>query len=430
MAASLPIDTAIWSLRASETYVPLPFPDRVVIFSASVPTDSDGVACSFSLMRGDAVLYANDSGKCTVGLQGQTSAGASKHNFKIKVKNANKDKVALRFDTWDENTSFTMKAYGSIPGNVTAFDRSMIREAVCLELWRQIRRNDPQNPGQIAPWYARLNKTTTRFQQPQFSCDCHALSVYFQLPTDSAPQFYGCYVLRSDNTNATYLIDDSNPQHYLLQPQHGSGNLWTNKGNLGTSVWEFSSPANPDTAVPGRLLNWFKSILAGTGSWADYAQYLGLTSWIDYIIHIEAVGSFDSTANNIMLKSYTGTETSGLWEVDSYDLDESLGVKWDAPNGVAPDITGWASDGANVFQAMRNAFLPQIQARYAYLRRSGVLSPETMAELIRRYATFRVADLEQDWALYGTNSIASYRYLQDWFEGRLAWLDTQWDYSA
>ncbi|WP_048855247.1 CotH kinase family protein, partial [Gluconobacter thailandicus] len=139
-------------------------------------------------------------------------------------------------------------------------------------------------------------------------------------------------------------------------------------------------------------LDWFASIQNGTGSWADYAQYLGLGSWLDYLIHIEAVGSFDSTTNNCMLKSYTGTQTSGLWEIDSYDLDESLGVKWGAPNGVAPDVTGWASDGANVFQQMRGVFLPQIQARYAYLRRSGVLSSGTLAGLIRRYATFRVAD--------------------------------------
>ncbi|GAN91549.1 hypothetical protein Gbfr_042_054 [Gluconobacter frateurii M-2] len=93
-------------------------------------------------------------------------------------------------------------------------------------------------------------------------------------------------------------------------------------------------------------------------------------------------------------------------------------------------MTGWASDGANVFQEMRGVFLPQIQARYAYLRRTGVLSPEGMSALIRQYATFRVADLEQDWALYGTNGIASYRYIQDWFEGRLAWLDAQWGYAA
>ena len=85
---------------------------------------------------------------------------------------------------------------------------------------------------------------------------------------------------------------------------------------------------------------------------------------------------------------------------------------------------------ANVFQAMRSAFLPQIQARYAYLRQAGVLSSGTMAALIRRYATFRVMDLEQDWALYGTNGIAIYRYIQDWYERRLAWLDAQWGYSA
>ncbi|GBR07479.1 CotH kinase family protein [Gluconobacter frateurii] len=424
------VDKAIWGLRASETFLRLPLPDRFVIAAPSAPTDSDGVNCTFAILAGDAVLYSNDSGKCTVGLQGQTSAGASKKNLKIKVKNANKDKVAIQFGAWAESTSITLKAYGSIPGNPTAFDRSMVREAVSLEIWRQIRRDTPSDPGQLTPWYARLNATTTLFQSPLCSCDCWPVNVYLQTPSDPQPVFYGCYMLRSDNSNQTYLIDDQNPSHYLLQPQHGSDAIWTDKGQLNTSVWEFSSPAKPDTSVPGRLIDWFASCLQDPGKWLLYRDYLNLASWLDYIIHIEVVGSFDSTLNNVILKSYTGTQTSGLWEIDSYDLDESLGVKWNEPNGAAPGTTGWASDGATVFKQMRDQFQDQIRARYAYLRRSGTLSGTTFRSVLQNYARFRADDLAADWALYGTNPIASYPYLTHWYDGRLAWLDTQWGYSA
>nr|WP_243430052.1 CotH kinase family protein [Acetobacter sacchari] len=419
-------------MRSSETFVSLDFPDRIVITTTALPAIGDTVDCNFALMRGDAVLYSNDSGLSTLEIQGQTSADAVKQNWKIKVKNASKDKVALRFGSWDETTSITFKAYGSINSNATAFDRTMTREAICLELWRRIRRAyDPPN-NRIAPWYAWMDADLSLLSDAQFSCDCRPIAVYMQIGSATAPTLYGAYMLRSNNTNATYLIDDSNAQHYLLQPQHGPTDLWSNTAHLSDdTVWEFSSPATPDDTVPARLLAWFKAVLAGTDSWANYPSYLRLESWIDYKIFCDVVGSFDSMTNNLMLKSYTGTETSGLWEVDAYDLDESLGCKWNFPYGSDPETTGITTDQDAMWTSFSVYFAGAINARYAYLRANGVLTLETLTEIQKFYsAGFRPADVEYDWTTWGTNLPSNNPYILNWFSRRLAWLDDRWGYSA
>ena len=79
---------------------------------------------------------------------------------------------------------------------------------------------------------------------------------------------------------------------------------------------------------------------------------------------------------------------------------------------------------------MRNHFQKRISDRYAYLRTAGVLTSTNMANIIARYATFNVEDLEQDWTMYGTNQISNYEAIQRWFDNRLAWLDQQWGYLA
>jgi len=431
MANVAEIDNAIWGLRASEVYVPLPFPDRVVIVASQVPTEASGaISCNFALMSGDDVLYSNDSGKSTVEIQGQSSKLASKANLKIKVKNAAKNKVSIRFGTWDESTSITFKGYGDIPAFTSAFDRSMVREAISLELWRTIRRAHPAPYNRIGPWYAWSNKTLSLLTDAQFSCDCRAVSIYFQQAGDTTPQFHGVFMIRSDNTNGTYLIDDGNPKHYLLQPQHGPADLWTNDTYLSTAYWEYSSPDTPDTKAPARLINWIKSVMAGNASWGEYSQYINLQSWIDYKVFCEATGSFDSITNNLMLVSYTASETQGIWSICAYDLDETYGSMSGYIAGCPPEKAGWVTDQDEVWKSFSEYFSGEIAARFADLRSSGVLSVEKLTDILTFYASrFRPADVIRDQQLYGTNQISNYPYILNWYGQRLAWLEQQWAHS-
>lgn len=430
------IANTLATFSASGALIALPnnIPLRFVINAPAFPTDQGtDQKCTFAILSGNTVLYLNDSGKCTVGVQGQTSAGASKKNLKIKVKNANGDKVKIKFGDWLENSSITLKAYGSIPGNATYFDRTMIREAASLELWRQIRRNSPRDGGRIGPWTAwdagDTAKECANFISARFSCDCRASEVYFTTDASQAPSFSGVYILRSDNDLPEYLMDDANPAHYLLQPQHGPWDVWQ---NFNSANWEYTSPKTPDDAVPRRLMTYFANVLSGADTWANYYQYISLHSFMDYLIFCDVVGSFDSITNNVMLVSWDASADQGIFHLCTYDTDEVLGSKWGYQGnaGSFPEDTGRACDQNAVFASFAAYFRKEIAARYCSLRNTGVLSNTNFLQILTSYAGWiSPANIDADKATFGTNPISNYPFLIDWFDRRLAALDSSPAYS-
>ncbi|MBV1835679.1 CotH kinase family protein [Acetobacter estunensis] len=432
--ANAGIPSFVSSLLSTETTVPVGRPKsgclRFVAIGSALPTVGTDEQVTLAILDGNSVLYADQgTGLTNMSVQGQTSANATKHNWKFKPKNPAGSKVSIRFGDWPDSTSIDLKAYGTIPngdtGGGTAMDRTMIREAVCLELWRQIRRAYDYPENLIAPESAYEDASTTNFGNPLFSCDEIPVELYWTTDAATAPTFLGQYMWRSNNSNDTYLMDDSNAAHYLLQPQHGPTDLWSNgSSSYFSKYWEYSSPSSPNNAVPARLLTWLASCKTTSSNWASYAQYIDLNSWIDYAIFCWAVGSFDSVSNNVMLGSHNATATTGIWSLYAYDLDESLGVYWDT-TGQSPTQEGnpFAQDA--VFQSFWTYFAPQIGARWLELRKNSVLTTDNFRKIVSRYLkSMRPAAIAADQSAWGTNSISTIPYLIEWFDGRLTYGDT------
>lgn len=277
---------------------------------------------SVTVFEGTTPLF---SASGTWQTQGQSSQGALKQNWKLKLKNSSTgNKLSLRIGDWFPMTSVTLKGYGT--------DRTLVRDSLTTAIWREMRKNPS---GLLAPLSAYQY-----FDGTDLGTHTSALFTTAGFPAElwQNGTFLGMYVLRSPADLPDYLMDDSNNQHILIQPQH-AGNIW--EGTFTSTEWTVQSPAisgyddqddistsAPDiNAACSRIVKWFGDCVAGNvDARATYPQYIDLQSFLDYVLICELAGSYDSMQNNFELGSWNATSTSGIWSVWLYDCDETWGL--------------------------------------------------------------------------------------------------------
>lgn len=421
-----------------------------ILVEGDLPTDKDGTEMTVSVFEGTLPLFSA-YGKW--GVQGQSSAGAAKHNWKLKLKNPSTgNKLGIKIGNWFPMTSITLKAYGD--------DRTIIRDSITTELWRNIHSFPDGNlysKSALQYWDGTDLGTHT---SALFSTAGFPAEVYHN------GSFLGLYVVRTSSDNNDYLMDENNHQHLLIQPQH-SGNVWGETTSLDITQFVVQSPALkgyndqddisttfPDVYAAGnRFIVWASNCNAEkVDIRATYRDYLDLDSTIDYLILCELAGSFDSMTNNFYAGSYNATATSGIWYFWPYDEDETWGLVW-GDTGSQSDAknVGWvtlndgnpAQQDPGFFRAVHKNFRPEIRARWRELRDAGVISSASINKVIKSQTDMiDPTMMAQDISLWPLNIATgspsdmqaggkwSISYIQNYAKERIEWLDEQWGYYA
>lgn len=407
------------------------------------PSDKDGTDMSVSVFDGTIPLF---SAVGTWGVQGQSTAGADKKNVKFKLKNPNTgNKLALKIGDWFSATSITHKAYGT--------DRTLIRESTATELYRRIH---AYPTGLLASPLAY-----SYFDGIDFGT--HTKALFSTAGTVAEIYRNGTFcqlgVIRSDADNPDYLMDDGNPNHILIQPQHAGG-IWQNVWS--GSDWVVQSPAikgyddqddisksAPDVQAKCQaILTYMQGCIAGTiDVRSTHTKYLRLRDWLDYDILINLTGSFDSMTNNFMFGTWDGVK----WGPWPYDLDETAGLvftiaydgAWASNIGWVTEKGGKADQDPGFFDVIHRQFRPELRARWRDLRDARIISIEAITSIINQQVGLINPDLmAQDialWPLDGATGAPSWMplggkwsvsYVIDWYKARVAWIDQQWGYSG
>lgn len=414
-------------------------PWRVSI-RGDIPAGKDGVDMSVSVFEGTIPLFSSTG---TWNLQGQTSLNSAKKNFKIKFKNAETGKkLKVKIGDWAPMNGLVLKGYGT--------DRTLLRDIVTTEIWRNFHRDEA---GLLAPasaysYYDRDNlgmRTSVLFSTAGFPCELY-----------HDGEFLGMYIIRSDNDNDQYLIDSSNPRHFLAQPDHAS-TFWTD-GNYNPQEWEIYSPdPNTDDSVSflKRFLRWSSDCIAGRVSMKEtYREYIDLECFIDYILLCEVCFSPDSLVNNFMLCSWNATPASGVTYIYPYDEDQTFGIvdQYLSADDSDPFRIGWITkrdrmiDGQDpvFFETIHNCFTPEIRARWRYLRDTGKISYETFSKIIKDKSDLINPDMiKKDLDLWIMNAEVglgngkvisddgkkwSVNFILNFAKRRIQWLDQQFKY--
>lgn len=254
-------------------------------------------------------------------------------------------------------------------------------------------------------------------------------------------------------------MDDNNPNHILIQPQHAGG-IWQHDWT--GADWVVQSPAidgyddqddisksAPDVQAKCQtIMAYMQACIAGTTDVrATHTRYLRLQDWLDYDILINLTGSFDSMTNNFMMGTWDGVR----WGPWPYDMDETAGLVFSiAYDGAWATNIGWvtqkgghADQDQGFFDVIHRRFRPELRARWRMLRDAGIISVEAITRLINDQVGLINPDLmAQDialWPLNGATGAPAYMqlggkwsvaYVIDWYKARIAWMDQQWGYSG
>ncbi|MBS0959846.1 CotH kinase family protein [Acetobacter thailandicus] len=424
------LDQKIQGLRASETLVCLPEPTTNfrVLFNGDLPTvQGTNTQVDIAILYGDSVLF---SGSCTLAVQGQTSAYTTKKNLKISaITNAGGNSVDLKISDWVQTSKIDLKAFGAFPAYGSTYysgivlDRTMIRDTLSYRTWAAIRKSGGWPDNLIAPLPAWILANSSAESLPvnaKFGTDGYLCSVYVN------GDFHGVFVWRGSKPAADYLIDKKNKLHYLVQAAGKNPATWL---GYTASDWDYSYPKKPKETGLERLVSYIADCQSGKASLADFESYANKQSWLDYLLFIELAASQDSMINNLFLESWDG---GNIWHIMAYDMDETFGIVWGhTPAQVQPDVLGWITNYNTAWTMLREYFADDLATRWKYLRDNNVISSDTLDKTIRKLTgTISTDDFTADVTAWGTNSQSTYGFLITWIQGRIAWLDEQWGYSA
>lgn len=421
------IDNSVWGLRSTETQICIPYPStqmRVVV-DGDWPTDlSDTrtpsrVTCA--VMCGSTTLF---TAQADLSFQGHFSVlNENKKSLKFIWYNyTTGDDLTVKVGSWLASQKVDMKAYGNAPGYT--MDRSLIRDVLCNKIYNAIC-EERAWPGPLkAPEYVYAKTMTGNSGFPSgalFGCDGFPCEIW------QGDTFKGLFIWRTTAPAKDFLVDKSTGDDYLIQANYGDDTFWA---TYNESFLKISAPKTKKYKAEylTTLIDYTAGCIAGTSSWDDLSEYADVQSWVDYLIHCELTYNKDGMVNNLYLASWDKQH----WYLYPYDMDETIGVyPWSSTKNVDPGQMGFATDEYTMWKSLRGGLDGKLQKRWAELRSSGAISQKSIYNLVKSLTDLMdVSAYQQDVELWGTNSISSIPWVLWWLNGRIAWLDEQWGYSA
>lgn len=323
-----------------------------------------------------------------IDVQGTSSAGYKKKNFKIKLKNG----LTYTIDN-SKATEYILR------------DSSMPVSVFCLKA--DVASSESANNVELVRLYNDTcpYKTTAQTNDPRcrVGIDGLPIIVFWQNTSTNTTKFWGKYNFNNDKSSeAVYGLSDgcesweirnNTSERVIFKKSDYSGSTWlsdfearypdgnTDYTNLKRLTdWIVStdrSAVSTETAKAERL-NKFKN---------EFENYFVKTPMLYYYVFTEVFLMVDSRAKNFFPTTYDGTH----WLPLPYDFDTAIGINNEGQLVFDYDLEDTDTvDGANVFNGqesvlwcnIRDAFADDITAIYADLRNGTAFGYD---EVVKRY---------------------------------------------
>ena len=396
-----------WS-DASELQIPLPKCARVNIKATALPTtktDDISAVIEFNDMQGNFFRK-----NIVINAQGASTMQYPKKNFSIDLLNEDGSEFKLKIGKWIVQDGFHLKA----------FYTSFIKAEACVtyDIYDEFLAS--RGPWHDVPWKTALINREDILTG--FGLGWNAESDYeLRLDTGAVNhplgfpcllyfngEFYGIYVFQLKKNRKNYHMTKSNQKEVHLDGKMDENSLFG--GVIDWTKWEIRNPSglkNMDgTKYDGDNPQEIKACDAKTyienlsqvgpaliaaknayGINSDEVKTIFETHYdvdniIDYIIFIEAIQDRDSVGNNWQWTTYDGVK----WFVNPYDLDSCFGKQ---AGRILGKMTNHFRAGVLKFPIAyvcnRTDYNARLEARYKYLRDTGVLSVENFMRHINNF---------------------------------------------
>ena len=425
------------SQLSSSAYIALPIPElaMVNIISKTLPetkTADIEAVMEFNDMQGNIIKK-----NIIINAQGNSTLGHAKKNFGVDIVDSKYDEShSLKFGNWVAQDSFHWKAYMLDTTRVKAMAAYDFYESILLA--RSLRSNRTwkrlQLPTNIP---VAATSVTGEYLAMDSGAKCHPMGFPFILSHNG--EFYGIYCWQLKKHRDNYHQKKDKAEHIHLDGNISNELLWNANGNIDWNKWSgitAETTGNTDgieirnpkslilvdkskydgddnrgelisTSSPNYDANNTNMIMTakvrasieslssrmyaitqmtkGDAKKAAIAELFDVDSIIDYIIFSQVVGNVDGYAKNWQWTTYDGVK----WCVNAYDLDAVWG--WSGSDYSAPLKTFVGYSIPPIAVILEN-YLDELKARYAELRRLGVIDAQNMLKPLYKYVQVIGAD--------------------------------------
>lgn len=363
----------------------------------------------------------------TFEVQGDTSATFPKKNLNITFSS-----------TADRDEDMDLKIGDIIPHDEWTFksnwiDNTHARQYASFLLWSQMmdsRRGWPKRD--IDHSY------TGKVGADGFPTGARAHPVGYPAVLYVNDAFYGIGTFAVGKKKENYNIPKNNPTQIHISMD--ANTAWVDITKISTPAmqaqYSFKAPKTQTGATQAALAAW--DVFASSGQ-ADFTANINTkmdkNNAIDFYLLLAAIGATDLWANNNTKNVQFITWDGVKWFFMPYDLDTTYGLKFEGTTiSYLPDTVPGTDRSANLFwMKVRNAYGDDVNQRYADLRNQGIFSPDNLYFLLKQFQSKYSPDLVKadikKWPTQPSLSVTSIDQILTWFNARLVYLDTYFNYS-
>ena len=272
--------------------------------------------------------------------------------------------------------------------------------------------------------------------------ECPAVVDGFPIKIYNNDTYLGLYTLNTKQDDKMFGINELNPNHRVLRCENNNvGSSCSFRKLSDENEWEDRiDDTNKDRIHLNRLIQWVMDCENNPTKFKDECnQHFNIHYLLDYYIWVYFIAGTDSLAKNMTLVTYD----SNIWYCIPYDMDGTLGNKWDGAKNMLSSSLACPSEyeckDSLLWKLVASAFDTEIKARYAELRKTHICENG----IIKNFKDFTndIDDLRFDDAVpngavnditYNTNRNYNKNYsaTKAWILERITYCDTQFGYSG
>ena len=390
----------------------------------SLPTDASELRtptqCEISIVCAGKVLVTLNA---KISIQGNNTVGLPKKGYSIDFYNSEWKSLTIKFGDWISTDGLHYKAYQT--------DSTHTKDVGSGRLWMEMARLR-KNPFMLQA----ASGIPTTFNAKSFSTDAA------KFHTDGIPSalyisgnFIGLYTLRLKKSVANYAIDNANENHIFLDSQLYQVAIGSkNYPDIASILVDYEAKS-PKKLTPAaianieRLFKWARSVNQSQASYPNtYAQYVDKESWIDSVILREVIGHWDYGWNNMAIATIDGK----IWHNLLIDMDLVIGCE--ARGDLIETKTGSVDTTSNdVWRWPIVYLLPDVKARYKFLRDNGTLSMRNFQKIyggISKNIPTEIYEADaKKWGTMWSRGYTSMSHIYGYLQSSLIYLDTAWQYQ-